>query len=747
MSKTVGIRPVSWLAAVIAVLLALAGVLAGAPQSAYASPYTWEDPDTGVRYLIDPANPSAGATIWGAFTAAQRGGGNCAIFKVADGSDTTVTFRSTITVDSVDYTVVGIEPHAFDWVPPDCGGTHVSFGYDTVVIPPTVTWIGEGAFSEAQVGRVEFDPAGQLTTIGADAFFGIIQTDFTIPASVTSIGAQAFFVQLNQTFTFLGDPPTVAAGTDYTNTFTRFTPDTHPTLYFDCDAAGVTFPTWNGYHTAPSPGQVCYDPNGGGGSLVRQAGSGNVTLLPPGLTRDHYSLSGWNTAADGSGTEYLAGASADVGTTALYLYAQWTGETITYTFVGNGATGGSTASISGEYGTDFTLPANGFTWTAFDFAGWGLTSSASTLYQPGSTRTFLSDTTMYARWAAHAYSITTDLAGGSVATPNPTTYTYETFPFTLVNPTRTGYDFAGWTGTGLSEPTMVVEFPAGSYGDRSYTATWTLVGYSIDYDLAGGTQGSPTNPVGYTVESGAIVLSQPTRTGYDFVGWTGTGLSGPTATVAIPAGATGDRSYTATWSPTDYAISYDLAGGTEGAPANPTGYTVESDEIVLSNPSLAGHTFLGWQGTDLSAPALDVHIPAGSTGDRSYTAVWAEVVVTLDSAAAAPGDAVGVHVDGLLPGGSYSIVMHSSPVVLATLVAAGDGTIDATVHIPGSAPVGPHTIAVAPSDDDAATITLAALWVLQLASTGVEPGLMLALAAALLALGLGLFGVRRRRRA
>ena len=57
---------------------------------------------------------------------------------------------------------------------------------------------------------------------------------------------------------------------------------------------------------------------------------------------------------------------------------------------------------------------------------------------------------------AIAYTIAYDLAGGTVATPNPTTYTALSDAITLVNPTREGYVFTGWTGTGLTEPTMTV---------------------------------------------------------------------------------------------------------------------------------------------------------------------------------------------------------------------------------------------------------------------------------------------------
>ena len=71
-----------------------------------------------------------------------------------------------------------------------------------------------------------------------------------------------------------------------------------------------------------------------------------------------------------------------------------------------------------------------------------------------------------------AYAITCDLGGGSVEGENPAFYARESDDIVLVSPVRTGYDFAGWTGTGLSAPTNLVVIPHGSTGHRAYAATW-----------------------------------------------------------------------------------------------------------------------------------------------------------------------------------------------------------------------------------------------------------------------------------
>ena len=81
-------------------------------------------------------------------------------------------------------------------------------------------------------------------------------------------------------------------------------------------------------------------------------------------------------------------------------------------------------------------------------------------------------------------------------------------------------------------------------GSVTVTVELTPITYSIMYDLDGGTA---DNPTAYTIESDTFTLTNPTRDGYTFTGWTGTGLDGATMTVTIPQGSTGNREYTAVW--------------------------------------------------------------------------------------------------------------------------------------------------------------------------------------------------------
>ena len=147
------------------------------------------------------------------------------------------------------------------------------------------------------------------------------------------------------------------------------------------------------------------------------------------------------------------------------------------------------------------------------------------------------------------YNIGYNLAGGSVATENPTTYTIESDAITLNNPTKDGYTFAGWTGTDLGAATTSVTIAHGSTGDRSYTATWNNITYNITYTNAvNGTDGvTNTNPTTYTIESEAITLVDPSKTGYVFAGWFSDAEFKTAATTTIAQGSTGDKTFWAKW--------------------------------------------------------------------------------------------------------------------------------------------------------------------------------------------------------
>ena len=224
------------------------------------------------------------------------------------------------------------------------------------------------------------------------------------------------------------------------------------------------------------------------------------------------------------------------------------------------------------------------------------------------------------------YTVTMDTAGGDPI--RPIQYTVESEAFQLPTPVRTGYIFLGWTGEGITEPQETIEIPQGSTGDRTYTANWQVIEYTIITLLEGGNAGSSGAYV-YTVEE-TFTLPTPTRKGYTFLGWTGEGITTPQPNVTIPKGSTGDKTYIENWELTGYYITMDLNGGSGKEKVI---YTITDEDFELPTPTRNGYEFVGWTGEGITTPQTSVKIPKGSTGNKAYTANWKviEYTITLDT--------------------------------------------------------------------------------------------------------------------
>ena len=224
------------------------------------------------------------------------------------------------------------------------------------------------------------------------------------------------------------------------------------------------------------------------------------------------------------------------------------------------------------------------------------------------------------------YTVTMDTADGDPI--RPIQYTMESEAFQLPTPVRTGYIFLGWTGEGITEPQKTIEIPQGSTGDRTYTANWQVIEYTIITLLEGGNAGT-SEEYFYTVEQ-TVTLPTPTRTGYTFLGWTGEGITTPQPNVTIPKGSTGDKTYIENWILTEYTITMDLNGGSGQEKVI---YTITDEDFELPTPTRNGYEFVGWTGEDITTPQTRVKIPKGSTGNKAYTANWQviEYTITLDT--------------------------------------------------------------------------------------------------------------------
>ena len=156
------------------------------------------------------------------------------------------------------------------------------------------------------------------------------------------------------------------------------------------------------------------------------------------------------------------------------------------------------------------------------------------------------------------YNITIDPKDGSSIAIKEITYGQPIGELSE-NPEKDGYEFDKWVddaGNEITEETIIT-------GPIEIEAKFNVIKYDISYNLNGGSLPSEkANLNKYTIESDDITLNNPSKDGYTFKGWSGTGLTGDTNTaVTIATGSTGNRSYTANWTPNTYTIKFHANGG------------------------------------------------------------------------------------------------------------------------------------------------------------------------------------------
>ena len=186
-------------------------------------------------------------------------------------------------------------------------------------------------------------------------------------------------------------------------------------------------------------------------------------------------------------------------------------------------------------------------------------------------------------WAPNRYVINYD-ANGGVASVSEQTVTYG-LNYTTTTAVRPGYSFLGWyNGT-----TKITGGEWRYANDLTLVAKWSAKNYSISYLLDGGTNSSYNPSIYYTGSS--VMLREPTRTGYTFIGWTYDGQSTPIKDVVINPNQYGDQTYIANWEANKYNVTFDANGGncnTNSSTATYGNYT------SLPTPTRTGYTFLGW---------------------------------------------------------------------------------------------------------------------------------------------------------
>ncbi len=305
------------------------------------------------------------------------------------------------------------------------------------------------------------------------------------------------------------------------------------------------------------------------------------------------------------------------------------------------------------------------------------------------------DMTITASASLINYEINYDLDGGSVTSSLPTSYTIKTTDLEIVNPTRIGYTFKGWSindedpikdlvisnqsgnlnlkavweinsstigfnthggsavtsivqnyGTTVvapEDPTRVGYIFDGWYTSTNYYdselyvfntmpdhglelhAKWVPITYTVEFDGNSSTGSMTSQLLTYDI-SVNLNSNEFTKVGYSFVGWeyNGTTYTDGQEVVNLTSENESTITLVAKWTPVEYTITYDKNGGVEET--NPETYTIESDNITLSEATKTGYTFDGWY--DNSDTKVEI-IDKGSIGNITLTAKYTPITYNI----------------------------------------------------------------------------------------------------------------------
>jgi outer membrane protein OmpA-like peptidoglycan-associated protein len=213
----------------------------------------------------------------------------------------------------------------------------------------------------------------------------------------------------------------------------------------DSDPGGDTG-TWSYTLTVSSRISLTFKANGGQGAMSRETKSAPTALTPNAFTRAKHVFVRWNSAPDGSGTNYTNGAVYPF-TKSITLFAIWKATTkiVATKTVAFNANGGSGSMLSESKDVLASLDANGFTRKGSTFTRWSTKANGSgSSYANGAVYQFKKSITLYAQWTAMATTTVTFKAnGGSGLMPSETKSTQAALTGNKFR--RHEYAFAGWS--------------------------------------------------------------------------------------------------------------------------------------------------------------------------------------------------------------------------------------------------------------------------------------------------------------
>jgi len=319
-----------------------------------------------------------------------------------------------------------------------------------------------------------------------------------------------------------------------------------------------------------------------------------------------------------------------IGSSDVTATLKFTTNTYTVSYVGNGFTGGSTASSSHTYGVAKNLTANGYTRTGYTFSGWAKSATGAVSYTDGQSVTNITSQNnhtvlLYAKWSPITYSVKYNGNGNTGGSMANTSHTYNSSGNLRTNAfSKTGYVFSGWA---TSANGSVVYGNGASVTNLSSTqgavvnlyAKWTPVTYTVNYNGNGATGGSTASSSHTYNTEKALTTNGFTNTGKTFSGWA-TSASGPLvytdgqSVKNLTAVNGGTVTLYALWNCNSYTVTLDKQGGNDGTESVSATFGAEMPSITV--PTKTGYIFGGYfSGTNGSGTQ---YYTSTGNGTRNY---------------------------------------------------------------------------------------------------------------------------------
>ena len=333
--------------------------------------------------------------------------------------------------------------------------------------------------------------------------------------------------------------------------------------FFACSQSGDSYNNIRGTATLARY-TVTFDGNGGtpvGNSSITAISTKTYSGVPTNATRAGYDFAGWYTdPVGGTRTDIVNGATVNISQNTR-VYAHWTPRNDTRYTVKHWKQNiydNTSSSVTNEYNTHYD--SNHYTLANTDVLQ-GTTASSVTpnvnTYE-GFTSPARQTITINADGSSvlnyyykrNVYNVSLTAGNGIQSVTGGRNYLYGASA-QIKATMKPGYNWYKWEGSLIngSSSTCTFTMPAKNVSETAYGTpiTYSLTYLSNDPDPTTSKAVMPTNPTTYNIETETFTLNNPTRVGYDFIGWTTDGVTTPITTMSINKGSIGNKTFTANW--------------------------------------------------------------------------------------------------------------------------------------------------------------------------------------------------------